>query len=64
MAELVKLCTTWCGKIIVVVKIDEKAAEPRSGYSGRVLRRFPVIIILCTLDRGKLTIAQVDRGTV
>ena len=31
MAELVKLCTTRCGIIIVVAKIGEKAAEPRSG---------------------------------
>jgi hypothetical protein len=31
MAELVKLRTTWCGKIIVVAEIGEKAAEPRSG---------------------------------
>jgi hypothetical protein len=31
MAELIKLHTTWCGKIIVVAEIGEKAAEPRSG---------------------------------
>ena len=31
MAELVKLRTTWCGKVIVVAEIGEKAAEPRSG---------------------------------
>ena len=31
MAELVKLRTTWCGKIIVLARIGEKAAEPRSG---------------------------------
>jgi hypothetical protein len=31
MAKLVKLHTTWCGKIIVVAEIGEKAAEPRSG---------------------------------
>ena len=31
MAELVKLRTTSCGAIIVVAKIGEKAAEPRSG---------------------------------
>ena len=30
-AELVKLRTTWCGAIIVVAEIGEKAAEPRSG---------------------------------
>ena len=31
MAEFVKLCTTWCGKIIAVAKNGEKTAGPRSG---------------------------------
>jgi hypothetical protein len=31
MTELVELCTTWCGKIIVIAEIGEKADEPRSG---------------------------------
>ena len=33
MAALVELCTAWCGKIIVIAEIGEKAAEPRSGGS-------------------------------